>query len=133
MRAVILAFVRGIGSAAMSAQAAPAKAVAVVLIASAVAGAVIVALVVAGVGSGAIVIALGVVVAAGMYGNGDDSNEAGQGRERDVRSSLATDDPERRLSLCEADQARNDFAVILDELAFLKEQVARLPTRAEVR
>ena len=43
------------------------------------------------------------------------------------------DDPERRLTLGQADQARDDFAAILDELAFLREQVARLPTRAEVR
>jgi hypothetical protein len=100
MRAVILAFVRGVGSAAMSTQAAPAKAVAVVIIALAVAGAVIVALVVAGVGSGAaIVIALGVVVAASMHGNGHEGNEVGQSRERDVRASPATDDPERRLTL----------------------------------
>jgi hypothetical protein len=30
------------------------------------------------------------------------------------------DDPERRLTLRQADQARSDFAVILDELAFLR-------------
>jgi hypothetical protein len=42
------------------------------------------------------------------------------------------DDPERRLTLRQADQAREDFAVILDELAFLREPLARLPTRAEV-
>ena len=33
-----------------------------------------------------------------------------------------TDGPEHRLSLRQADQARNDFAAILDELDFLKEQ-----------
>jgi hypothetical protein len=30
------------------------------------------------------------------------------------------DDPERRLTLRQADQAREDFAAILDELAFLR-------------
>jgi len=40
------------------------------------------------------------------------------------------DDPGRRLTLRQADQARDDFAQILDELDFLKEQLARLPTRA---
>jgi hypothetical protein len=43
------------------------------------------------------------------------------------------DDPERRLTLRQADQARSDFAAILDEPAFLRKQLARLPTRAEVR
>jgi hypothetical protein len=32
----------------------------------------------------------------------------------------------------QTDQAREDFAAILDELAFLREQLARLPTRREV-
>jgi hypothetical protein len=41
------------------------------------------------------------------------------------------DDPERHLTLRQADQARDDFAVILDELD-LEGQLARLPTRAEV-
>ena len=39
-------------------------------------------------------------------------------------------DAERRLTLRQADQARNDFAAILDELDFVKGQVAWLPTRA---
>ena len=38
-----------------------------------------------------------------------------------------------RLTLREADQAREDFAQILDELDFLKSQIARLPTKSEVR
>jgi len=41
-------------------------------------------------------------------------------------------DPERRLTLRQADQARNDFAAILDELDFVKGQLAWLPTRAYV-
>jgi hypothetical protein len=41
------------------------------------------------------------------------------------KPSLA-EDPER-LTLRQADQAREDFAVILDELAFLREPLARLP------
>jgi hypothetical protein len=45
---------------------------------------------------------------------------------------LLADDPERRLTLRQADQARDDFALILDELDFLKSQLARLPTRSEV-
>ena len=45
---------------------------------------------------------------------------------------LLVDDPERRLTLRLADQARDDFALILDELDFLKSQLARLPTRSEV-
>ena len=42
------------------------------------------------------------------------------------------DDLERRLTLRQADQARDDFAAILDELEFVKSQLARLPTRAYV-
>jgi hypothetical protein len=38
-----------------------------------------------------------------------------------------------RLTLRQADQAREDFAQILDELDFLRSQIARLPTRSEVR
>jgi hypothetical protein len=45
---------------------------------------------------------------------------------------LFADDPERRLTLRQADQARDDFAQILDELDFVKSQLARLPTRSEV-
>jgi hypothetical protein len=40
------------------------------------------------------------------------------------------DDPEHRLTRPQADQAREDFACILDELDFLKIQVSWLPTRA---
>jgi len=40
------------------------------------------------------------------------------------------DDPEYRLTRRQADQAREDFALILDELDFLKMQVSWLPTRA---
>jgi hypothetical protein len=40
------------------------------------------------------------------------------------------DDPEYRLTRRQADQARNDFAMILDELDFVKFQLSRLPTRA---
>ena len=43
--------------------------------------------------------------------------------------SLA-DDPERRLTLRQADQARADFAAILDELECLKWQIAQVPNRA---
>ena len=39
-------------------------------------------------------------------------------------------DPEYRLRLRQADQAREDFAAILDELDFVKLQLSRLPTRA---
>jgi hypothetical protein len=42
------------------------------------------------------------------------------------------DDLEHRLTLHQADQARNDFAAILDELEFVKEQLALMPTRAYV-
>jgi hypothetical protein len=38
-----------------------------------------------------------------------------------------------RLTLRQADQARKDFAQILDELDFLRSQIARLPTKSEVR
>ena len=41
-------------------------------------------------------------------------------------------DAERRLTLRQADQARNDFAAILDELDFVKGQLAWLPTHAYV-
>ena len=40
------------------------------------------------------------------------------------------DDPECRLTQRQADQARNHFATVLDELNFLKMQVSWLPTRA---
>ena len=42
-------------------------------------------------------------------------------------------DPERRLTLRQADQARTDFAQILDELDFMRSQIARLPTKNNVR
>ena len=45
---------------------------------------------------------------------------------------LLADDPERRLTLRQADQARDDFAQTLDGLDFVKSQLARLPTRSEV-
>ena len=40
------------------------------------------------------------------------------------------DDPKYRLTRRQADQAREDFALILEELDFLKMQVSWLPTRA---
>ena len=39
-------------------------------------------------------------------------------------------DPER-FTLREAAQARDDFAMIMDELEFVKELLARLPTRRD--
>ena len=45
-------------------------------------------------------------------------------------SNLA-DDPERPLTLRQAAQARDDFAMIMDELDFVKAQLARLPTRRD--
>jgi hypothetical protein len=45
-------------------------------------------------------------------------------------SDLA-DDPERLLTLPQAAQARDDFAMIMDELDFVKAQLAGLPTRRE--
>jgi hypothetical protein len=41
-------------------------------------------------------------------------------------------DPEHRLTLRQAGQAREDYAQILDELDFVKSQIAQLPTRSEV-
>ena len=38
--------------------------------------------------------------------------------------------PEYHLTLRQADQAREDFALILDELDFLKFRLSRLPMRA---
>ena len=43
--------------------------------------------------------------------------------------SNLVNDPEYRLTLS-LDQAREDFAAILDELDFVKLQLSRLPTRA---
>jgi hypothetical protein len=40
------------------------------------------------------------------------------------------DDPER-FTLRQAAQARDDFAMIMDELEFVKAQIARLPTRRD--
>jgi hypothetical protein len=45
-------------------------------------------------------------------------------------SSDLTDDPER-FTLRQAAQARDDFAKIMDELDFVKAQIARLPTRRD--
>ena len=42
------------------------------------------------------------------------------------------DDLARHLTLRQADQARSDFAAILDELEFVKGQLALMPTRADV-
>jgi hypothetical protein len=44
--------------------------------------------------------------------------------------SALADDPER-FTLRQAAQARDDFAMILDELDFVKAQIARLPTRRD--
>jgi hypothetical protein len=43
------------------------------------------------------------------------------------------DDLEHDFVLRQADQARGDFATILDELEFVKGQLALMPTRAYVR
>ena len=55
-------------------------------------------------------------------------------RVRDTSSREASDmtdlDPER-FTLRQAAQARDDFAQIMDELDFVKEQLARLPTRRD--
>jgi hypothetical protein len=40
-----------------------------------------------------------------------------------------TDNPEYCLTVRQANQAREDFGILLDELDFLKMQVSRLPTR----
>lgn len=45
-------------------------------------------------------------------------------------SDLA-DDPERQLTLRQAAQARDEFAQGMDELDFVKAQLARLPTRRD--
>jgi hypothetical protein len=42
------------------------------------------------------------------------------------------DDPECRLTLRQANQARSDFYAIADELDFVKFQLARLPTRRDI-
>jgi len=39
---------------------------------------------------------------------------------------------ENTLTLRQADQARSDFYAIGDELDFIKDQLARLPTRKEM-
>ena len=39
-------------------------------------------------------------------------------------------DPEK-FTLCQAAQARDDFAQVMDELEFVKELIARLPTRRD--
>jgi len=46
-------------------------------------------------------------------------------------SDLAND-PDYRLTLQQADRAREDFAEILDELDFVKLQLSRLPTRRDL-
>ena len=42
-----------------------------------------------------------------------------------------TDLDSERFTLRQAAQARDDFAQIMDELDFVKEQLARLPTRRD--
>jgi hypothetical protein len=44
-------------------------------------------------------------------------------------SATLPDDPERLLTLRQTAQARNGFAMTLDEFDFVKAQLARLPTR----
>jgi hypothetical protein len=39
---------------------------------------------------------------------------------------------EHTLTLRQADEARSDFAAIADDLDFIKDQLARLPTRKEL-
>jgi len=51
-------------------------------------------------------------------------------RERWPGKKAGVRKPEYRLALRQADQAREDFAILLDELDFLKLQLSRLPTRA---
>jgi hypothetical protein len=41
-------------------------------------------------------------------------------------------DPEQRLTLRQADQARTDFAIIEDELEALLARLARMPTRGDL-
>jgi hypothetical protein len=43
-----------------------------------------------------------------------------------------SDDPERYLTLRQADQARTDFAIIEDELEATFARIARLPSRGEL-
>ena len=40
-------------------------------------------------------------------------------------------DPERRLTLRQADQARTDFAIIEDDLEAIYARLAQIPTRSE--
>ena len=40
-------------------------------------------------------------------------------------------DPERRLTLRQADQARTDFAIIEDDLEAIYARLAKMPTRSE--
>jgi hypothetical protein len=42
------------------------------------------------------------------------------------------DDPESRLTLRQADQARTDFAIIETELEAIHARLARLPTRGDL-
>jgi hypothetical protein len=48
------------------------------------------------------------------------------------KSGMPDDDIVERLTLRQADQARDDLAAIHDELEFIKIQLACLPTRNEV-
>ena len=50
-----------------------------------------------------------------------------------MMAGMSNDLGPERLTLQQADQAREHFAQILDELDFLRSQVARLPTRSEDR
>jgi hypothetical protein len=46
-------------------------------------------------------------------------------------ASTIASDPERRLTLRHADQAREDFAALLDELDFVKSQLSQMATAPE--
>jgi hypothetical protein len=45
---------------------------------------------------------------------------------------MTYDDPERQLTLLQADEARAHFYAIQDDLDFIKRQLAQLPTRGQV-
>jgi hypothetical protein len=50
---------------------------------------------------------------------------------RTKQASDMTDLDPKRFTLRQAAQARDDFAQVMDELEFLRMQLARLPTRRE--
>jgi hypothetical protein len=73
----------------------------------------------------------GTVGATGIWGAAFRTNGLGPTASEMRANPVLADDPERHLTLPQADQARADFAAIQEDLDFIN-GLARLPTRRNV-